>query len=750
MSNIGRYRLEEFLGAGGMGEVHRALDPTLGRSVAIKTIPLGRSREPGERERLLARLRREAESAGGLSHPGIVTIHDFLEEGDLACIVMEYIAGRTLDKLMRPGRPLDKETCLGVLRQAAAALDHAHQHGVIHRDIKPANIILEDKDGLLKILDFGVAKLASAESLTTSGHGYGTHGYMSPEHYGAGPVEAPADQFSLAVMAYELLTGVNPFAAETPAAVMHRVMREEPPPVGRFNPGLSGQVNDVLRRALAKTPRNRYPSCVQFVAALGWAALASIPDREPVTERTRHVQAPPAVVPKPAAAVSPPPPQPVATVLERAARRKAPALRTWLAAGAAAIILGVIGLLVYGNPGRKAVSAGLVAPPRQGAARPPAPAPPLRAPEAPKLEVTTGTTLPEATRGRPYSCPLGASGGVPPYRWSLARGALPDGLSLLSEQGIILGTPTRTGRAEFSLQLSDSRGTTALRELTLNVRLVPPPLVITTSPALPEGIVGQHFVLELGASGGTPPYHWSVTGDDLPRGLELDEARGVLEGTPRAPDAFQFTVRLSDSFQAVTTREFRLRVVPELKITAVGEWWAGFTPTGGQRAVRSCPPATAGQPYSCNLEATGGSPPYRWEIADGSLPPGLSLDPGRGRISGTPSRSGEHSFRLRVVDRSQASAGVGPFPLTVGSLQGTIEWHGNLESNAPLIIQGRHASHGALDGELPGTPVKVQVSPRDVVVVSPPGPSAGGWKNMVLNSPDQRQTRIVIRWTDQR
>jgi eukaryotic-like serine/threonine-protein kinase len=199
LKTIGRYKILGEMGRGGCGVVYRALDPSIGRIIAIKTILANMESSPGVSMR--ERFRREARSAGSLSHPNIVTIHDFNDSTDPMFIAMEFIEGQTLAKCMS-GRPLPLETLLGVLHSAADALDYAHTHQIIHRDVKPANLLI-DQSGHLKITDFGIAKLLdSDEDLTSTGMVVGTAQYLSPEQISAASVTGRSDQFSLAVIAY--------------------------------------------------------------------------------------------------------------------------------------------------------------------------------------------------------------------------------------------------------------------------------------------------------------------------------------------------------------------------------------------------------------------------------------------------------------------------------------------------------------------------------------------------------------------
>jgi serine/threonine-protein kinase len=257
-----------------MGIVYKAQDPTIGRTIAIKSIRLQELTDETERERLRERLIREAQSAGILSHPGIVTIYDIAEEGGMAYIFMEFVNGPPLEKLLLAENTPDKETLLSIFRQTAAALDYAHKKGIIHRDVKPANIMIHE-DGTAKVTDFGVAKIVS-QQMTQAGTMMGTPSYMSPEQVQGGAITGRADQFSLAVIAYEVLTGEKPFVAQYLPTLLYKIVREDPLAPQRINPTLGPPVDAVLRKALAKIPADRYETCADFVGALE-SACHSVP-----------------------------------------------------------------------------------------------------------------------------------------------------------------------------------------------------------------------------------------------------------------------------------------------------------------------------------------------------------------------------------------------------------------------------------------------------------------------------------------
>jgi serine/threonine protein kinase len=273
VESIGRYRIVGELGRGAMGVVYKAQDPAIGRLIAIKTIRLNELTEASERDRLRDRLFREAQSAGILSHPGIVTIYDIAEQDGMAYIFMELVNGPQLEQMLRAEQPPDKETLLSLFRQIAAALDYAHKKGIVHRDIKPANIMVHE-DGTAKVTDFGVAKIVS-QQMTQAGTIMGTPSYMSPEQVQGGTISGQTDQFSLAVIAYEVLTGEKPFTADYLPTLLFKIVREEPTPPQRLNATLSSDVETVMRRALSKNPANRYETCSEFVNALAAACNTS-------------------------------------------------------------------------------------------------------------------------------------------------------------------------------------------------------------------------------------------------------------------------------------------------------------------------------------------------------------------------------------------------------------------------------------------------------------------------------------------
>jgi len=344
MDLIGRYKIVGELGRGAMGVVYHAIDPNIGRPVAIKTIHFGGGRNPEEQNRLRERLFREARSAGILSHPGIVTIYDVEQQGELAYIAMEFVDGPTLDQVLSEAHPISPERMFSVLGQTAVALDYAHQKGIVHRDIKPANIMIA-RDGTAKITDFGIAKITASDQLTMTGNIVGTPHYMSPEQVQGQPVDGRSDQFSLAVIAFEMLTGEKPYSGEHLTTVVYKIVAEEPAAPRRLNPTIGAAIESVLRRSLSKKPDARYATCQEFAGALEKACAASkgwktMPRGGSLNEPTMADSAKPVVTLPPArhARLAE-----ATTTAERAGRRTSGFLPFLLAILVAAGLLALIG-----------------------------------------------------------------------------------------------------------------------------------------------------------------------------------------------------------------------------------------------------------------------------------------------------------------------------------------------------------------------------------------------------------------------
>jgi tRNA A-37 threonylcarbamoyl transferase component Bud32 len=267
IGNIGPFQILELVGRGAMGAVYRGLDPVIGRAVAVKVIRLIGYNDGEEAAFLRDRLFKEARAAGCLSHPGIVTIYQVGTHDDQAYIAMEYIEGATLEERMAGAESRDAGFVRRYLLQAASALDYAHQRGVVHRDIKPANIMVTAA-GDVKVTDFGIAKTLLGHTATKTGLILGTPFYMSPEQVQGKALDGRSDQFALAVIAYQMLTGRRPFEADQMTSVCYQIVYGEPLSAAELNPGLSEGVVRVLDRALAKDPAERFATCTEFVSEL--------------------------------------------------------------------------------------------------------------------------------------------------------------------------------------------------------------------------------------------------------------------------------------------------------------------------------------------------------------------------------------------------------------------------------------------------------------------------------------------------
>jgi serine/threonine-protein kinase len=262
---FGRYQILDELGRGAMGVVYKARDPRINRVVAVKTISLA-GQPPEEDREYRERFFREAEAAGRLSHPGIVTIFDAGEEPETRApyIVMEFVGGESLEKLLaRSDRKLAMGTALQLTLEIAEALDSAHCMGVVHRDLKPANILLTE-DGHAKIADFGVAKLSLAHQ-TGSGRAWGTPAYMSPEQLNGDVVDGRSDLFSLGVILYTILTGHRPFQGNSALTVSYKVVNRDPIPATLLDTELPPGLDYIITRAMAKDPRERYQRGMEMV-----------------------------------------------------------------------------------------------------------------------------------------------------------------------------------------------------------------------------------------------------------------------------------------------------------------------------------------------------------------------------------------------------------------------------------------------------------------------------------------------------
>ena len=263
-ATAGDYEILGELGRGGMAAVFLARDVSLNRKVAIKTMLPQFIGGPT----MVARFKREAQMAAGLSHPHIVQIHSVKHTPRLVYFVMKYIEGRGLDAIIGDHGALDLDMTRMILQQASSALSFAHHRGVVHRDVKPANIMI-DENGWAVVTDFGIAKADDGNSLTATGTSVGTPHYMAPEQFHAQPLTAQADQYALGIVAYEMLTGKKPFNGTTLADIIRQHLFAEPPNIHADRPDLPEQVSNTITRMLAKEPAQRFPDLDAAMAAMG-------------------------------------------------------------------------------------------------------------------------------------------------------------------------------------------------------------------------------------------------------------------------------------------------------------------------------------------------------------------------------------------------------------------------------------------------------------------------------------------------
>src|SRR5687767_10372124 len=264
-TTVGKYRIIDRLGRGGMGTVYKAIDETLDRVVAIKVL----NPDLSDAE-LLKRFRSEAVSLARLNHPGIATIYELHRNEDDLLMVMEFVRGETLQTLSERLGPLDPPQAAHVVIQILDALTHAHRAGVIHRDLKPANVMVTDT-GLVKVMDFGIARMLGGEHFTQTGLMMGTPAYMAPEQVLGKEIDGRADLYSVGVLFYRLLTGTLPFKADTAIGMVQKQISETPTPLRTYRDGLPDWCEVVLQRALAKSPSDRFQSAEEFRSTLGRA-----------------------------------------------------------------------------------------------------------------------------------------------------------------------------------------------------------------------------------------------------------------------------------------------------------------------------------------------------------------------------------------------------------------------------------------------------------------------------------------------
>jgi len=305
LTKAGRYQVVGELGRGSMGVVYQGFDPVIGRTVAIKTmLPEGLS--PQEFQEYKARFQREAMAAGILAHPNIITVYDFGEDNGVLYLAMEFLEGKSLEKIVQEQNILPIETILPIYDQVCSALDHAHRNKIVHRDIKPANIMILH-NGLVKVTDFGIAKMMSM-GMTQAGQILGTPNYMSPEQVKGRQIDGRSDIFSLGVILYELVTGEKPFGGQNITTVIYKIINENPIPPRELDASIHAGLSYVISRALAKNVEERYQSCRELAEDLrNYKNLGS----PAVGQGTVLLKTVP--VPRESVELPPPPPPPVQT-----------------------------------------------------------------------------------------------------------------------------------------------------------------------------------------------------------------------------------------------------------------------------------------------------------------------------------------------------------------------------------------------------------------------------------------------------
>ncbi len=267
LSVLGKYEIRGILGRGAAGTVYDAWDPIIRRRVAIKTVKLPTSDDPDTQEEL-DRFRREAQAAGRLSHANIVPVFDYGENTEIAYIVMEYVGGGSLQKLMVQHKQVPPKECLRVMEQLLAGLQFSHDRGIVHRDIKPANVMLSD-DSTVKITDFGIARIEGGSGATMVGTMLGTPAYMSPEQWrGDANIDARSDIYASGVLLFHMLAGRRPFEGSNQSAIMLAVLKGDFQPPSTYVPGLSPAIDAVVLKAMATDPQDRFASAVAFAEAL--------------------------------------------------------------------------------------------------------------------------------------------------------------------------------------------------------------------------------------------------------------------------------------------------------------------------------------------------------------------------------------------------------------------------------------------------------------------------------------------------
>lgn len=420
MTMIGQYEVKELLGSGGIGQVHAAFDTVLEREVAIKSL----RPELLNDKTFVDRFRGEATSLAKLSHPNITTLYNLLSEGGNLYLIMECVRGETLEDMLKArGGKLSVRESLAIVAQIADGLAYAHSMGIIHRDIKPANVMIT-ATGSVKIMDFGIARVRGSQRLTRDGGALGTLAYMSPEQVRGEEADGRSDQYSLAIMLYEMLAGVVPFEADTDYELMQAHIKTRAPRLSTRLPGVDSRLDAALQRGLAKNRDQRYPSVWEFSEALGATLLR--PDASKIVyEGTRLIDALPAAVA--------PPPRTLALspLLDRLTFIR-PELRlpAALCAGGVVVLASALGIVVLLTPISPRTSGTAIA----GVPHNAATAPVTAAQQSPNASATTTAQATPQAAASASATPanlnqVASLAGTPPAATAAAPEAAPTSLS---------------------------------------------------------------------------------------------------------------------------------------------------------------------------------------------------------------------------------------------------------------------------------------------------------------------------------
>ncbi|HYK39743.1 MAG TPA: serine/threonine-protein kinase, partial [Candidatus Eremiobacteraceae bacterium] len=276
LTKAGRYEIQGELGRGAMGVVYKAVDPVIGRTVAVKTLKLSEEGTGLSKAELLNRFQTEARAAGLLTHPNIVVVFDAGEEEGLFYITMELVEGKSLQALLDAGQAFPLPRVLRIMEQTCNALQFAHERSIVHRDVKPANLMLT-ADDTVKVTDFGTAKILQFGTVQQTAHVMGTPSYMSPEQVKGRVVDGRSDIFSLGVMLYEMITAEKPFPGQNITTVIYKIVNEEPVPPRSIDPSIHPGLSAVVMKALAKDPAVRYQTCKEMLDDLkNYRALSAM------------------------------------------------------------------------------------------------------------------------------------------------------------------------------------------------------------------------------------------------------------------------------------------------------------------------------------------------------------------------------------------------------------------------------------------------------------------------------------------